>query len=71
MLAKNSGEIVLTSEGHRMERCLLHCKRKIEPVHDHAIVETKDRLVALENGKRFDATYLLQVGVSEAYPESS
>jgi len=55
VLAKNSGEIVLTLEGHRMKRCRLHCKRKIDPEHDHAIVETQDHLVALKNRKRFDA----------------
>ena len=29
VLAKNSGKIVLTSEGHRQKRCRLHCKRNI------------------------------------------
>ena len=46
--------IVLTSEGHRMKRCRLHCKTKIDPVHDHAIVETQDHFVALKSRKHFD-----------------
>jgi len=65
VLAKNSGEIVLTSEGHRIKRCRLHCKRKIDPVHDHGIVETQDHLVALKIENVLMRTYLLQVEASE------
>jgi len=53
VLAKNSGEIVLTLEGHLMKRCRLHCKRKIDPMHGHAMVETQDHLVTIK--KTFDA----------------
>ena len=49
VLARNSGEIVLILEGHWMKHCRLLCKRKINPMHDHAIVETQDHLVALKN----------------------
>jgi len=71
VLAKDFGEIVLTLDGHLMNHCRLHCKRKIDPVRDHAIVETQDHLVALKNQKRLMRTNLLQVGTSEADSETA
>jgi len=41
-------------------------KRKINSMHDHAIFETQDRLVALKHEKRLMRTYLSQFGASEA-----
>jgi len=71
VLAKNFGEIVLTLEGHLMNHCRLHCKRKIDHMDDHATVETHDRLAALKNQKRLMRACLLQVGASEADSESA
>ena len=71
MLAKNSGEIVRFSQGHRIKHCRLHCKRKIYPVHDHRIVETQDHLVALKIENVLMRTHLLQVEASEADSASS
>ena len=56
MLAKNSGEVALTLEGHLIKRCPLHCKRNVI-YQSHAWSRCRDArpLVSAKKSKTFDA----------------